>query len=493
MVTDEQVRLMRQKRMEGKKLESAAATAGMCERTARRWQEGPLPSGVNQPRHWRTRDDPFARVWALEVEPLLEEDRKGELQSKTIFNELLERYPGEFEVGQLRTLQRRVRDWRSLYGPEKEVYFPQQYSPGQMAAFDFTHATDLGVTINGQLLRHLLFVFKLCFCKWTWVQLAFGETFEALVSGLQGALWALGGVPNTGRSDNLSAATHELKRTGGRTLNKRFKDVLDHYGMRSSRIQPGEAHENGVAEKSNDLVKNAINQELLLRGSREFAGLSDYEKFLWQVVDKAFNQGLGELLAEERRHLLPLPATPVPEYTTHYPVVRSWSTIRVGKRTYSVPSRLIGQQVEVRQYPNVLQVRLHDHLVDTLPRLRGEQAARIDYRHIIWSLVRKPGAFANYRFREELFPTLVFRWAYDALCGMRGSRAEVEYVRILHLAASTIEAQVERALEQLLERGTAFDYAMVKAIAKPEQATVPDVKIPQPDLAAYDLLLGGAL
>jgi hypothetical protein len=493
MVTDEQVRLVRQKRMEGKTLETAAAAGGMCERTARDWQAGPLPSEVNQSRHWRTRVDPFEDVWTPEVEPLLREDKKGELQAKTIFNELVARHPGEFEVGQLRTLQRHVRDWRSLHGPEKEVYFPQQYSPGQMAAFDFTHATVLEVTINGQLLQHLLFVFKLCFSKWTWVQVAFGETFEALVSGLQGALWELGGAPTTGRSDNLSAATHELKKTGGRTLNKRFKDVLDHYGIRSSRIQPGEAHENGVAEKGNELVKNAINQELLLRGNRDFAGLADYEKFLRQAVDKTLNQGLGELLAEERRHLLTLPAMPVPEYTTHRPVVRSWSTIRVGNRTYSVPSRLIGQQVEVRQYPNVLEVRLHDHLVETLPRLRGEGAARIDYRHIIWSLVRKPGAFANYRFREELFPTLVFRRAYDVLCGMRGSRADVEYVRILHLAASTIEAQVERALEQLIERGTAFDYAAVKAIAKPEQTTVPDVKIPRPDLAVYDLLLGGAL
>jgi hypothetical protein len=169
------------------------------------------------------------------------------------------------------------------------------------------------------------------------------------------------------------------------------------------------------------------------------------------------------------------------------------TTIRVAGRTYSVPSRLIGEVVEARQHPDVVEVYYRGKLVETMPRLRGEREARIDYRHVIWSLVRKPGAFARYRYREELFPSLAFRRAYDALKAGRGDRADVEYVRILHLAASTMEATVETALERLLAEGAPLDYATVKAIANPERPSVPTLAIPSPDLAVYDgLLAGGA-
>jgi hypothetical protein len=171
--------------------------------------------------------------------------------------------------------------------------------------------------------------------------------------------------------------------------------------------------------------------------------------------------------------------------------VRRWSTIRVAGRGYSVPSRLIGHEVTVRQHPDMLEVFYKDRLVETIPRLRGDSEVHIDYRHVIWSLMRKPGAFARYRYREELFPTLTFRRAYDALRTWRGERADVEYVRILHLAASTMESLVEMALDLLLSEGEHFDYAAVKALAQPEPTTLPDVHIPAPDLAIYDRLLGG--
>src|SRR5262249_27378428 len=160
-----------------------------------------------------------------------------------------------------------------------------------------------------------------------------------------------------------------------------------------------------------------------------------------------------------------------------------------GRRTYSVPSRLIGCSVEVRQYADVVDVLYRGKLTASMPRLRGERAHSIDYRHVIWSLVRKPGAFARYRFRGELVPTLTFRRAYDMLVQTRGERADVEYVRILHLAASTLQSHVANALTVLLERGDRLDYAAVKAIAAPETSAVPDIQIPAPDPTAYDSLL----
>ena len=489
MVTDEQVRLLRQKRMKGKSQESAAAAAGMSVRTARKWESGALPSTSKQPRAWRTRRDPFEGVWGEEIVPLLVRDEDRVLQATTLLELLDGRYPGRFGAGQLRTLQRRIRDWRAVAGPEREVYFEQTHPPGREAQLDFTHGTELGVRIAGEAFDHLLFEFVLCFSGWRWVSLAFGETFEALVDGLQGALWELGGVPEIARSDNLSAATHELKRSGGRALNERFAGVLAHYGLCSTRIHPGRSHENGVVEQAHHRLKSALAQALVIRGSRDFETVEQYVAFVQAVVARLNRPSLTRL-AEEREHLRPLPASRVPGYTVYRVKVRKWSTLRISNKTYSVPSRLRGHEVEVRQFANEVEVLYQGKCVERMPRLRGGREHRIDYRHVIWSLVRKPGAFARYRYREELFPTPAFREAYDALCRFRGERADVDYVRTLHLAASTLECTVEQALRELLEERAPFEYATIRERAVPAKPEVPELATPEvPDLRVYDALL----
>jgi len=379
------------------------------------------------------------------------------------------------------------------YGPDREVYFEQVAVPGREAAFDFTDASALGVTIRGVPFPHLLFEWVLSYSKWTYVGLALSETFEALVAGLQGALWMLGAVPALLRHDNLSAATHELKRSGGRQLTARFRQALEHYGLDSSRIGPGKAHENGVAEQAQSRKKPAIEQALLLRGDRDFDDESSYLRFAREVVDEERNRPAAARLAEERAFLRPLPAARVPEYTTFRCRVRKWSTIRLGSRIYSVPSRLIGHMVEARQHPSTVEIVYGGRLLCTMPRLRGAADHRIDYRHIIASLVRKPGAFTRYRFRAELFPSLTFRAAYDALVRTHGERADVEYVRLLHLAATTSERQVEATLRARLDVGDTCEYASVQAAVRPPVPTVPVVHIPRPDLGQYDALLSGGL
>jgi hypothetical protein len=493
MVSDAQVRLLRQKRMDGKTQAAAAATAGMSLRTAREWDTGPVPSVTKQPRDWRTRPDPFAAVWPTEIEPLLHRDRKGVLEAKRVLAELCTRYPEQFHGGQARTLQRRFRDWRAVHGPEPEIFFEQVAVPGREAAIDFTHATELAVTIAGEPLPHLLFEFVLRYSGWTWVAVAFGETFEALVAGVQGALWALGGVPAVLRSDNLSAATHELKRSGGRDLTVRFRAVLDHYGLHSSRITPGQAHENGVAEQAHRRLKSLLAQALLIRGHADFVDLSAYEHFVQEVVDVWRNRAVAARLADERAHLHPLPSSPIPSYTTYAPKVRRWSTIRVAHRTYSVPARLMGHTVDVRVYADRLEVRYRGQVVQTMPRLRKQDDHRIDYRHVIGWLVRKPGAFARYRYREDLFPSVTFRRAYDRLQTTHGDRADVEYLRILQLAATAGEQRVLDVVTTLLQESGRFEYVAVQAGVSPPAVAIPTLHIPLPDLRVYDALLVGAV
>ena len=219
--------------------------------------------------------------------------------------------------------------------------------------------------------------------------------------------------------------------------------------------------------------------------------MDEYTAFVRRVVNKR-NRLIQEKLAQEYPHLRALPPAPVPEYASYRVRVRKWSTVRVSRRTYSVPSRLIGMEVDVRLYNDHIEVYYKGHLVESMERIRGGGDARIDYRHIIGSLVRKPGAFARYRFREQMFPTHTFRLAYDAMCGWKGERADVDYVRILHLAATTMECEVERALKRLLESRVQFDYAVVRQLSAPASPEIPAVALPgEVDLGVYDRLLAG--
>ena len=238
-------------------------------------------------------------------------------------------------------------------------------------------------------------------------------------------------------------------------------------------------------------MKDAVAQALVLRGSADFESVEQYAKFVRSIVDKR-NRLVREKVAGEYPHLRALPPAPVPEYVSYSSRVRKWSTIRVDSRTYSVPSRLIGVMVDVRLYTDHVEVYYKGHLVESMERIRGKGKARIDYRHIIGSLVRKPGAFARYRFREQLYPTHTFRLAYDAMCGWKGERADVDYVRILHLAATTMECEIERALSRLLKSSVRFDYAVVKQLAAPASPEIPSVELScEVDLGVYDRLLAG--
>lgn len=488
MTTDRQVRLLMSLIKKGVPLSTAAAKAGMSEPTARKYRRaGQVPSQMKRERHWRTRVDPFEAVWP-EVEGLLERDPG--LQAKTVFEELVRRYPGRFEPGQVRTLQRRFRRWRALWGPEREVYFPQVHRPGEQAQSDFTAMGALNIVIDGSRFAHLLYHFVLPYSNWESVTVCRSESFEALSEGLQGALWRLGGVPCEHRTDNLSAATHDLRNSRGRGYTARYRELLEHYGLRASRTTPGRAHENGDVESSHAGLKAAIDQRLRLRGSREFASVESYQHWL-EALTAERNAVRERRVTEERAVLGALPARWLAVARELEVTVSRSSIIRVVGKTYSVPSRLRGERVQVRLFATELEVAYSGELVARLPRLVGSGAQHIDYRHVVHSLVRKPGAFRRYVFQEALFPSLVFRRAYDALCERDDAWADLEYVRILHLAATTLEWQVAEALEALLAASDPPTFEAVRErVAPPAPAPCPQLELAVPDLGAYDRLIG---
>jgi transposase len=468
---------------------TAAAKAGMSERSARKYGRlGRAPSQMKVPHTWRTRPDPFEGVWP-EIEALLRQD--GGLQAKTIWGELNERYPGRFSVGQLRTLQRRLLAWRVTSGPDREVFFPQTHAPGEQAQSDFTDMRRLEVMIAGQPFPHLLYHFVLTYSNWEAVSICPSESFESLSAGVQGALWRLGGVPLEHRTDNLSAATHELAESRGRDFTERYRELIDHYGLRASRNFPGNAHENGDVESANGGLKSAIDQRLRLRGSRAFISKEAYEGFLESCV-QARNATRQARIEEERTHLRALPVRPLPAYRESYATVSRASAVRILKHSYSVSSRLIGCQLRVRLHADIVELDYKGERVALMERLVGRDAHRIDYRHIIHALVRKPGAFRRYVFREALFPSLEFRRAYDALLAGGCDQADLDYVRILHLAASDGEQTVRAVLASLLAAGAAPTYEVVRAEVRGARTPegVPFLNITAPDLTIYDRLLG---
>jgi len=204
VVTDQQVRRLMKLNQKEKNLSVAAAKSGMSENTARKYlRQRKLSSQIKQERTWRTREDPFEEGWSevklkLEINPGLE--------AKTLFEWLQRTCPGRYSDGQVRTLQRRIRQWRALEGPAKEVFFNQYHKPGELCESDFTHMSGLGITINGIPFNHLLYHFVLTYSNWEAGTICFSESFESLSAGLQNALWELGGVPLMHRTDKLSAA-----------------------------------------------------------------------------------------------------------------------------------------------------------------------------------------------------------------------------------------------------------------------------------------------
>jgi transcriptional regulator with XRE-family HTH domain len=208
MKTDAEVLLMLRERGKGRTQEQAAARAGMSVRTARTYERrARLPSQLKQPRMYRSRPDPFADDWAWVVEQL---EQDAALQGQTLFGLLCDRHPGRYRQSQLRTLQRHIATWRAQFGPEREVIFPQIHQPGEVAQSDFTHMSNLGVTLGGVPFPHLVYHLVLVYSNIEAVQICFSESFEALVDGFETCLWQIGGVPRQHRTDHLSAAIHPM-------------------------------------------------------------------------------------------------------------------------------------------------------------------------------------------------------------------------------------------------------------------------------------------
>lgn len=491
--TDTQVRIIMRERRQGKTQEQAAAKANLSSRkTVRKYEFlGKLPSELKKAREYRTRNDPFEEDWA-EVERMLE--KAPELEAKTLFEWLCERHTEKYQEGQLRTFQRRVSAWRVLNG-NKTLSLEQVRHPGEMMQTDGTWMTELGITINGQEFPHLLIHSVLPYSNWEWGRIVQSESLLAIRLGVQSTLVKLGYLPKIHQTDNSTAATHKLgpkareKSLQERGFNDEYLQLMAHFGMEAQTIHIGASNENGDIEASNGSFKQAVEQHLLLRGSRDFESLEAYETFLWQIMDKR-NALRSEKLAEELAVMKPLTVEPWPEMRELRPRVNRSGIIRVQNNGYSVTSGLKGKRVTVRVYEWKIEVWYANQCVETLPKLTGLKKYHINYRHVIDTLLRKPGGFRNYRYREDLFPSFVFRQAWDALQKHLSPRkADIAFLKILKLAADGMESDVATVLEDLLNTQTSWTDQMVAEQVQRVHPSIPNLQEHIVNLSEYDRLL----
>ena len=490
-VRDEQVQKLMKELDRGVTLSVASARSGMSRQTGAKYRKkAKLPSELKQPRNWVTRGNPFAADWK-EIEQMLKQ--APELQAKTIFDVLNERHPDRYEPGQLRTLQRHVGRWRALQGDDRvqQVFFAQCHVAGEAMQGDFTHTGELALTLARSSYKPLLCHVALPFSGWQWATPCQSESILALRAGIQDAVFRLGKVTLWFQTDNSTGATHRVGTK--REFNQEYVDLMDHLGMKPRTTGVGEKEQNGTIEAHNGAFKRLLNQWLLVRGSRDFVDEAAFVAWLHKMLQRA-NRSRTKKLAIELAAMRPLVASRAPEFSEVVVPVSTYSTINVRSNIYSVPPRLRHHDVKVRIYEQRIEVRFANQLILTAPRLVGTSRHAVDYRHVIWALVRKPGAFARYRYREDLLISPVFRKAHTALqAADPGIKGDAAYLRLLLLAASTLQSDVETALALLMDQGKLPTAEAAKDILEPhQQAQVPDMPEPCVNLEEYDQLIQGA-
>jgi hypothetical protein len=490
-LTKLQVKLYMDSRLKTKTQQSAAARAEISISSAHRIEKGKT-RGERKAREWQTRKDPFDEVWKSVIAPQLE--LHPNLLAITLLEKLQSDFPAKYPDKLLRTLQRRVRQWRALYGPEKEVIFRQEHYPGRMGISDFTLLKKEKISIEGEEFKHILYHFRLSYSGWSFLKVVQGgESCTALLEGLQEALWRLGGSPKEHRTDSLSAAYKNLSKEAALDMTKQYNEFCVHYKMTSTRNNRGVSHENGSIESPHGHIKRRIGQSLLIRGSNDFSSVESYQSWLEGVVTN-HNRRNAKEVDFERKSLQKLPRYKTTDYSEMIVRVHSSSMIEIKKVTYSVPSRLCGETLRAHVYQDRIELYLGSKQILVLKRVYTTGSKRkkvIDYRHVIHSLRKKPSAFRYSQLRNNLLPNQKYRDIWEHVNNTMEARAACKYiVNAMYLANEhDCEKEIANYILLQIKQKHALTIASLENRYKKEATSVPEVIVAQHSLLEYDQIL----
>jgi len=475
--------------------EACSAKAGISTRSGYSIEQGKHHTQKPEsPRQHKTRTSPIDKIWEEELLGMLK--LNPDLQPMTLFIHLERTYLGEqgdplYGESILRTLQRKVAAWKAEHGSGKPVIFPQSHCPGQMGLSDFTHMDKLGITICGVPFKHMLYHFRLVYSKWSHVMVVQGgESFQALSQGLQQALIALGGAPKEHRTDSLSAAYKNLSPKTQEDMTAQYEALCSQYGMIPTRNNKGISHENGSVESSHGHLKNRIAQELILRGSCDFEGVSAYECWLQNIVANS-NRRNNRNIQAEKQALQPLPDYQCIDYEIVSVNISKLSMIIIKNMTYSVPSRLSGHTITVHIYQDRLELYLGSVKVESFQRHYQKQKRSryvIDYRHVIHSLVKKPGAFRHCKYRDELLPNTVWQeiWKYIDMTHCTKTAPKL-FLRLLKLASDyDCEASLGQHVMELIRNKQPVHVEQIESLFNRSNPGLPESPSVQHALSSYD-------
>jgi hypothetical protein len=491
VISDHQAIALFKEYKNSKNIKMSALKTSMNRKTAAKYiKKSKLPSELVVDRNWRTHVDKLAPIWD-EAQSFLERD--PDLEATSLFEHLIDLHPDKLQETQLRSFQRKVKEWRIKYGADKEIFFDQLTVPGKMAQVDWLDMNQVQIIIEGVHFKHKLIHFTLNHSNVESATICKSESVVAIKNGIRDFLYNISGkAPQVLQIDNSSAATHRLiKDQSKRVFNDEYLEILKYYNIIPQKNNIRKPNENGVVESQNGHLRNKIEQTLKIRGSKSFSSLAEYKTFIDNIITK-LNKRREVKFQEELPHMNIIPLSPLPDYQELYVTIRNRSTVNIKNMTYSVPSKLIGSKLKAKIYEDKIDLCSGRNIVYSLPRLFGTRSVSINYRHVINSLIKKPGAFENYKYKEELFPTQNFKNAYERLIEMneRDHRsANLEYLRILKLAADNMEEDVDTAIAMLISSKelpltveTVSNLILDKSILE-----IDDMKI-VPDLNIYDHL-----
>ena len=491
-LTKLQVKLYMDSRLKTKTRIAAAARADISVSSAYRIEKGKI-SGDKKKRSWKTRKDPFEEVWSSIILPQVESHPN--LLAITILEKLQDDFPNKYPDRLLRTLQRRIKAWKVMCGPQKVVIFNQEHYPGRLGISDFTILKGIMITIQGQIFDHILYHFRLVYSRWSFLKVVQGgESCSALLEGLQEALWRLGGSPKEHRTDSLSAAFKNLTQEAIADTTQKYNEFCAHYKMIPSRNNKGVSHENGSIESPHGHIKRRIAQALILRGSNDFDSVAAYQSWLDAVV-ASHNKRNAKEVDFERESLQKLPLYKTTDFTEAVVRVHGSSTVAIKGVTYSVPSRLSGEILRAHIYQDRIELYFGSDNVFTMNRVYSQDRKKkirvIDYRHIIHSLYKKPQAFRYSQIKAGILPNDKFRSIWDYVNKNMDAKLACKFiVSALYIAHKyDCEDDVADHIMDNIKQNKPLSTTALEQRYRKVDAVLPDIIVSQHALQEYDQIL----